>query len=103
MPTATKRRPAPSRRAPARKGRGRAPARRAPARRKVAREPRFAALREQLNAQFSAHKTDVVAVVLAVAGILTGLSIGVHFAGPFGRGVDASTGAVLGKGRYLLP
>ncbi len=99
MPTTTTRRPSSARRAPAR--RGRAPARRRPP--KARREPRFAALREQLGEQLDGHKTDVAAVALAVAGILTGLSIGVHFAGPFGRGVDAASGAVLGKGRFLLP
>jgi S-DNA-T family DNA segregation ATPase FtsK/SpoIIIE len=44
-----------------------------------------------------------LAVALAVAGILTGLAVCVHFAGPFGRALDAAAGAVLGKGRFLLP
>jgi S-DNA-T family DNA segregation ATPase FtsK/SpoIIIE len=102
MATTTTRRPAPARRPPA--GRSRTSSSRGrPAPRRPPREPRFAGLREQLRAQLEAHATDAAAVALAVAGILTGLAVCVHFAGPFGRALDASAGAVLGKGRFLLP
>jgi S-DNA-T family DNA segregation ATPase FtsK/SpoIIIE len=102
MATTTTRRPASRRRRKARSGR-RYSYRRPPARRRARREPRFAGLREQLRTQLEAHASDAAAVALAVAGILTALAIGFHFAGPFGRALDAAAGAVLGKGRFLLP
>ena len=102
MATTTTRRPAPSRRPQARKNRRSSSRGRSRSRRPV-RAPRFAGLREQLGTQLEAHKTDAVAVALAVVGILTGLAICFHFAGPFGRALDSAAGAVLGKGRFLLP
>src|SRR4051812_33092829 len=99
MATTTTRRPASRRRAPAKRGRGRG----RPARRKPARAPRFAGLREQLSTQLESHKADAIAVALGAAGILCGLAICFHFAGPFGRAFDTAAGAVLGEGRFLLP
>jgi S-DNA-T family DNA segregation ATPase FtsK/SpoIIIE len=99
MATTTTRRPASGRRPPARGrgGRGRS------TRRKRAREPRFAALREQLSTQLESHKSDAIAVALAAAGIVCGLAVCFHFAGPFGRALDTGAGAVFGEGRFLLP
>ncbi|HEY5012168.1 MAG TPA: hypothetical protein VIK61_05610, partial [Acidimicrobiia bacterium] len=89
MATTTTRRPAPGRRPPARKAR-RSSSRGRPARRRAPREPRFAGLREQLKTQLEAHTTDAVAVALAAAGVLTGLAVCFHFAGPVGRALDAA-------------
>jgi DNA segregation ATPase FtsK/SpoIIIE, S-DNA-T family len=84
-------------------GRGRGPAprgRRRPARKGPG---RGAELRERLGSQLGSHGTDAVALTLLVAGVVAGLGIFGHAAGPVGRAVDTVAGALFGRGRVLVP
>src|ERR1700733_6322454 len=62
-----------------------------------------AAWRDDLNEQLRGHRSDALAILLAVAGVIAALGIYSDLAGPFGRGIDQGTAAVLGGGRFLVP
>jgi DNA segregation ATPase FtsK/SpoIIIE, S-DNA-T family len=62
-----------------------------------------AAWRDDLNDQLRGHRSDALAMLLAVAGLIAALGIYSDLAGPFGRGIDHGTAAVLGGGRFLVP
>jgi S-DNA-T family DNA segregation ATPase FtsK/SpoIIIE len=83
-PTATKRRPAAKRPAP---------------KRRRARGTARLALREQL----AAHTVDAAAIGCLVLAVLSGLGVWTRAAGPLGHAIDTAFGAVLGRGRFLVP
>ncbi len=60
-------------------------------------------VRDALNEQLGAHRTDLGAVVFGVAGVLAALGVLSSAAGPFGEAIDSGVGALLGEGRFLLP
>jgi DNA segregation ATPase FtsK/SpoIIIE, S-DNA-T family len=62
-----------------------------------------AAWRDDLNDQLRGHRTDALAMLLAVLGVIAALGTYSGFAGPAGRAIDQGAAAVLGGGRYLLP
>jgi S-DNA-T family DNA segregation ATPase FtsK/SpoIIIE len=45
----------------------------------------------------------LAAIAMFVLGLLIGLAVYLKLAGPVGRGADATLGAVIGLGRYVLP
>ena len=62
-----------------------------------------AAWRDDLNEQLRDHRSDALAILLGVAGVIAALGIYSDLAGPFGRAIDHGTAAVLGGGRFLVP
>jgi S-DNA-T family DNA segregation ATPase FtsK/SpoIIIE len=62
-----------------------------------------AAWRDDLNDQLRGHRTDALAMFLAVLGVIAALGIYSDVAGPAGRAIDEGAAAVLGGGRFLLP
>ncbi|MGO9873932.1 MAG: DNA translocase FtsK [Acidimicrobiia bacterium] len=62
-----------------------------------------AAWRDDVNEQLRAHRTDALAILLAVVGVLSALGIYSDLAGPFGRAIEHGSAAVLGGGRFLVP
>src|SRR6185503_12588915 len=62
-----------------------------------------AAWRDDLNDQLRGHRTDALAMLLAVLGVIAALGIYSDVAGPAGRAIDEAAAAVLGGARYLLP
>src|SRR5215471_5999241 len=82
------------------KSRSRSRSRRSRGRRPVRTRP---AWRDELSDQLSGHTTDMVAVALLVAGLLSLLAIVSHVVGPVGRGIDAAAAALLGRGKLLVP
>src|SRR5690349_6744155 len=62
-----------------------------------------AAWRDELNDQLRDHRTDALAMLLAVLGVIAALGIYSHVAGPAGRAIDRAAAAVFGGGRFLLP
>jgi DNA segregation ATPase FtsK/SpoIIIE, S-DNA-T family len=62
-----------------------------------------AAWRDDLNDQLQGHRSDALALLLGVLGVIAALGIYSDLAGPFGRAIDDGTAAVLGGGRFLVP
>jgi S-DNA-T family DNA segregation ATPase FtsK/SpoIIIE len=62
-----------------------------------------AAWRDDLNEQLQGHRSDALALLLGVLGVIAALGIYSDLAGPFGRAIDDGTAAVLGGGRFLVP
>ena len=62
-----------------------------------------AAWRDDLNDQLQGHRSDALALLLGVFGVIAALGIYSDLAGPFGRAIDDGTAAVLGGGRFLVP
>jgi DNA segregation ATPase FtsK/SpoIIIE, S-DNA-T family len=62
-----------------------------------------AAWRDDLNDQLRDHRSDALAILLGVAGVIAALGIYSDLAGPFGHAIDRGTAAVLGGGRFLVP
>ena len=107
MASTTTRR-APAARKPAAKASARKPAasraRSTPARRAKPRSrSAWETVRERAAAQLGEHASDAGALALGVLGILAVLGVFTDLAGPVGRGLDTSTGVLLGNGRLLVP
>src|ERR1700722_8521676 len=62
-----------------------------------------AAWRDDLNDQLAGHRSDALAILLAVVGVISALGIYSDLAGPFGRAIEHGCAAVLGGGRFLVP
>ena len=62
-----------------------------------------AAWRDDLNEQLQGHRSDALALLLGVLGVIAALGIYSDLAGPFGRAIDDGAAAVLGGGRFLVP
>ncbi|MDQ1467779.1 MAG: segregation ATPase FtsK/SpoIIIE, family, partial [Actinomycetota bacterium] len=62
-----------------------------------------AAWRDDFNEQLQGHRSDALAVLFGVAGVIAALGIYSDLAGPFGRAIDTGTAAILGGGRFLVP
>lgn len=62
-----------------------------------------AAWRDDLNEQLRGHRSDALALLFGVLGVIAALGIYSDLAGPFGRAIDDGTAAVLGGGRFLVP
>src|SRR5438045_1372825 len=62
-----------------------------------------AAWRDDLNEQLQGHRSDALALLLGVLGVIAALGIYSDLAGPFGRAIDVGAAAVLGGGRFLFP
>src|SRR5436190_21985191 len=62
-----------------------------------------AAWRDDLNEQLQGHRSDALALLFGVLGVIAALGIYSDLAGPFGRAIDDGTAAVLGGGRFLVP
>src|SRR3974390_1328544 len=60
-------------------------------------------LREELATQLGDHRADMLAIALAVAGVLSLLAIFSAGVGPVGRGIDTGAALALGKGKVLVP
>jgi DNA segregation ATPase FtsK/SpoIIIE, S-DNA-T family len=56
-----------------------------------------------MNDQLSAHRSDALAILLVVVGVISALGIYSNLAGPFGHGIEQGSAAVLGGGRFILP
>jgi S-DNA-T family DNA segregation ATPase FtsK/SpoIIIE len=61
------------------------------------------AWRDEFSEQLADHRGDALAIALLVVGILTLLGIFTDLAGPFGRGLDTGSAALLGAGKVLVP
>src|SRR2546423_9061309 len=59
--------------------------------------------RDELAAQLGGHRSDMLAIGLAVAGLLSLLAIFSDVVGPVGRGLDTAFAALLGRGKVLVP
>ena len=62
-----------------------------------------AAWRDDINVQLQGHRSDALAILLGVAGVIAALGIYSDLAGPLGRAIDHGSAAVLGGGRFLVP
>ena len=62
-----------------------------------------AAWRDELNEQLSGHRSDMLAIGLAVVGILSLLAIVSDVVGPIGRAIDTAAEVLLGHGKVLVP
>src|SRR6266576_3709759 len=62
-----------------------------------------AAWRDALNDQLRGHRSDALAMLLAVLGVIAALGIYSDVAGPAGHAIDRAAAAVLGGARYLVP
>src|SRR5262249_1358034 len=62
-----------------------------------------AAWRDDLNEQLSGHRGDMLAIALAVVGILTLLAIVSDLVGPIGQAIDTAAEILLGNGKVLVP
>ncbi|HTK16862.1 MAG TPA: DNA translocase FtsK 4TM domain-containing protein [Acidimicrobiia bacterium] len=62
-----------------------------------------AAWRDDFNEQLQGHRSDALALLFGVAGVIAALGIYSDLAGPFGRAIDTGTAAILGGGRFLVP
>src|SRR5258705_805191 len=62
-----------------------------------------AAWRDDLNDQLRGHRSDELAMLLAVLGVIAALGIYSDVAGPAGHAIDRAAAAVLGGARYLVP
>jgi len=77
---------------------------RAPARKKSAPPPSFFdRLISALAAGLNGHGSDVVGLLFLGVGLVAGLGIYIHAAGPVGRGLDDTIGTLVGWGRLLVP
>jgi S-DNA-T family DNA segregation ATPase FtsK/SpoIIIE len=84
-------------------GTKRAPARK-PAKRKGPPPPTLLdRATRNLAAALDGHASDVVGLLLLGLGLVAGLGIYVHAAGPVGRGLDDAIGTLVGWGRLLAP
>jgi S-DNA-T family DNA segregation ATPase FtsK/SpoIIIE len=84
-------------------GTKRAPARK-PAKRKGPPPPTLLdRATRNLAAALDGHASDVVGLLLLGLGLVAGLGIYVHAAGPVGRGLDDAIGKLVGRGRLLAP
>ncbi len=93
MATSTKRRPAASRK----------PARKSVKRPRARRSLPTGRIREALGEQLATHAADAAALACMVIGLIALLGVFTDAAGPLGRVIDTGAGALLGKGRYLVP
>src|SRR3954471_12045204 len=59
--------------------------------------------RDELSEQLGGHRADILAIGLAVAGLLSLLAIFSDVVGPVGRGLDTAFAALLGRGKVLVP
>ncbi len=59
--------------------------------------------RDELSEQLAGHRTDMIAIGLAVVGVLSLLAIFSDVVGPVGRGIDTAAATLLGKGKVLVP
>src|SRR5258708_19407568 len=59
--------------------------------------------RDELSEQLAGHRTDALAIGLAVFGLLSLLAIFSDLVGPVGRGIDAAAAGLLGRGKVLVP
>lgn len=55
------------------------------------------------RAAFAGREVEFWGVAFISAGILLGLALYLHIAGPVGRGIDTSLGWLVGLGRFALP
>lgn len=55
------------------------------------------------RAAFAGREVEFWGVAFISAGILLGLALYLHLAGPVGRGIDTSLGWLVGLGRFALP
>src|SRR5262245_20740398 len=62
-----------------------------------------AAWRDDLSEQLQGHRSDALALLFGVFGVIAALGIYSDLAGPFGRAIDDGAAAVLGGGRCLVP
>jgi S-DNA-T family DNA segregation ATPase FtsK/SpoIIIE len=62
-----------------------------------------AAWRDELTEQLSGHRGDMLAIALAVVGILSLLAIVSDVVGPIGRAIDTAAEILLGHGKVLVP
>src|SRR5689334_12958626 len=62
-----------------------------------------AAWRDDLSEQLRGHRSDALAILFAVAGVIAALGIDSHVAGPAGHALDRGLAALFGGGRYLVP
>src|SRR5689334_18062491 len=62
-----------------------------------------AAWRDDLSEQLRGHRSDALAMLLAVLGVIAALGICSDVAGPAGHAIDRGAAAVLGGGRSLVP
>src|SRR6476659_3055608 len=62
-----------------------------------------AAWRDDFNEQLRGHRSDALAMLLAVLAVIAALGIYSDVAGPAGRAIDHGAAAVFGGGRYLVP
>jgi S-DNA-T family DNA segregation ATPase FtsK/SpoIIIE len=60
-------------------------------------------LRSRLGAQLGDHRNDALALALLVGGVVAALGSFAGGAGPVGHGIDTVTGALFGRGRFLVP
>ena len=59
--------------------------------------------REELSEQLADHRVDMLAIVLAVVGIISLLAIVSDVVGPAGHAIDVGAGDLLGRGKLLVP
>jgi S-DNA-T family DNA segregation ATPase FtsK/SpoIIIE len=59
--------------------------------------------RDELSEQLAGHRGDMIAIGLAVAGVLSLLAIFSDVVGPVGHGIDTAAATLLGKGKVLVP
>ncbi|MEO9224618.1 MAG: DNA translocase FtsK [Acidimicrobiales bacterium] len=100
--TATKRsrsRTAPRKRTSAK----RSPAKRGSSRRRVRRDPALTRLGRALVNATEGHRADLTGLVCIGLGLLAGLGIYAHQAGPVGHGLARASGALVGLARALVP
>ncbi len=62
-----------------------------------------AAWRDELNEQLSGHRGDMLAIGLAVVGIISLLAIVSDVVGPVGNAIDTAAEIMLGNGKVLVP
>jgi S-DNA-T family DNA segregation ATPase FtsK/SpoIIIE len=66
-------------------------------------QPVRAQWRDELSEQLAGHRADMLAIGLAVAGLLSLLAIFSDVVGPAGRGIDTAAATLLGRGKVLVP
>src|ERR1051325_3989011 len=62
-----------------------------------------AAWRDDLSEQLRGHRSDALAMLLAVLRVISALGIYSDVAGPAGHAIDRAAAAVVGGARYLVP
>ncbi len=62
-----------------------------------------AAWRDDLAEQLADHRIDALAIGLVVFGVLSLLAMFSDLVGPIGRGIDAASAELLGRGKVLIP